>query len=261
MAEYEVGSITEFFSAIGDLAESAGPEPLWFRGVGAKRYKLSPSLYRHPNITTIEGLLELEKRLIERFRQRSVPFLMDRNMTDNWEFLFLMQHYDVPTRLLDWSESAMVALWFALNSKASEREFASIWVLNPAKLNRQVFQFQSYQGGVLSISDDQLQGYKPGSNNNPMNTMPTAIYGTHNSPRIVAQRGAFTIAGKDLTPLEDINDVKETPGILNRIVIQDNKISELKKQLTQTGFTESMVFPDLPGLARELSVMEGFSNV
>ncbi|MFQ4149745.1 FRG domain-containing protein [Arthrobacter sp. LAPM80] len=261
MTKIEVKSVTEFFKVIGEFADRAGPDPLWFRGTGSEKYKLAPSLYRHPSAKTIEKLLDVENRLIERFRQRSVPFLMDRHLSDDWEFLFLMQHYDVPTRLLDWSESAMVALWFALNSKAKDREFASVWTLNPTKWNQKVFEFQSYRGGIMSISDLQLLGYKPGAGATSMNTMPAAIYGTHNSPRIVAQRGAFTIAGSDLTALEETEAARNVDGLLSRIVIMESEVPIMQKQLSQTGFTESMVFPDLPGLARELSSMEGFSNV
>jgi hypothetical protein len=88
---------------------------LWYRGCGKASYDLKPSLYRHQQSRMIEDILVLEKDLIARFRQRSIPF-HSRVLTDPWEWLFLMQHYGVPTRLLDWSESPLMALFFAVTS-------------------------------------------------------------------------------------------------------------------------------------------------
>jgi hypothetical protein len=48
--------------------------PLWFRGCGKVGHQLIPSLYRHKGSRTIEDFMALEKLLIERFRQRSIPF-------------------------------------------------------------------------------------------------------------------------------------------------------------------------------------------
>ena len=53
-------------------------------------------------------------------------------------WLTLMQHYGLPTRLLDWSESPLVALYFALSSDEDAKADAAVWVLNPMKLNKKV---------------------------------------------------------------------------------------------------------------------------
>lgn len=252
-------SLTDFVAALSKTSTGAAGEPLWYRGSGAAKYKLTPSLFRHPTTKSIEDILEMEARLLSRFKQRSVPFLPGHKLEDDWEYLFLMQHYDVPTRLLDWSENAWVALWFSLTSRAVNPEYASVWVLNPGAWNRSVFKFQGFKGGVLSVTDLQLEGYKPGSTSANMNRAPAAIYGTHNSPRIVAQRGVFTISGTDVTPLEDLGDPSAlTPGLLDEIRVTEAKIPSVLKELRDTGFTESMIFPDLQGLARELSALEGF---
>ena len=87
---------------------------LWYRGCGKVSYELKPSLYRHKRTKSIEDLMLLEKNLMARFQQRSIPF-HSRALNDPWEWLFFMQHYGVPTRLLDWSESPLMALFFAVN--------------------------------------------------------------------------------------------------------------------------------------------------
>lgn len=75
--------------------------PRWYRGVGdSKEYELVPSLYRHPSEKDPNRLLEYEIDIIERFKLRSMPY-RGRPLRDesNWDLLFLMQHYGVPTRL------------------------------------------------------------------------------------------------------------------------------------------------------------------
>src|SRR4051794_34934625 len=90
----------EIVNVIEELRGAQG-EDLWFRGCSRADYRLLPSLYRHKKKTTIGELALLEKALMTRFRQRSIPFRTS-SLSDEWDCLFYMQHYRVPTRLLDW---------------------------------------------------------------------------------------------------------------------------------------------------------------
>ena len=59
--------------------------------------------------------MEKESGIIDRFKERCIPHL-DRQLVGDWEYLFLMQHHGVLTRLLDWSENPFFALYFAIES-------------------------------------------------------------------------------------------------------------------------------------------------
>lgn len=72
------------------------PSILWYRGQSNSVHKLIPSLLRQ------ENGLKKEKEIFTFFKQVSSRFNASSN-TD-WELLFSMQHYWIPTRLLDWSE-------------------------------------------------------------------------------------------------------------------------------------------------------------
>ncbi len=264
MEEKKVESLAEFSISISEIAQKKIGDALWFRGCKKSTYKLTPTLFRHKDIDNVEKLLELENRLLTRFSQRALPFLPGGLPESNWERMFLMQHYGVPTRLLDWTENAFVALWFALShANASNRNEgdATVWILNPAEWNREVFAHISYPGGVLSTADELLNPYKPqmqDARRSTMNNAPVALYGTHNSPRIVAQRGVFTVAGQSLDPLESFSNPEHHTGSLIRIDIPERSRDRILIDLRSTGFSESMIFPDLDGLARELSHKEGF---
>src|SRR4051794_33848665 len=133
---HSLSSLTNYMEIVQDLQHRAR-HPLWFRGITNSAHSLIPSLYRHPKTTAAPDLNKLEQELLTRFRQRSIPY-RTRDLSDDWEALFFMQHYGVPTRLLDWTENPLTALHFALMHSAarnlaekSDLTESVVWVLDP----------------------------------------------------------------------------------------------------------------------------------
>ncbi|MCY1075095.1 FRG domain-containing protein [Archangium lansingense] len=238
---------------------------LWYRGCGTCKHTLIPSLYRHPTKKDVNSIIAMEVELLRRFKQRSVPYLT-RAVHEPWDYLFLMQHFGVPTRLLDWTENPHIALFFALTSPPANSntptDDAAVWVLDPVAWNRSALNHLSYKRGILSGTDEHLKGYMPRSENVDVDLIPNepvALYGTHNSPRIVAQRGAFTVFGKEVTPMEESHArIKAHSDVLTRVVIPSGTILSLRSSLAKIGITDSVIFPDLDGLAKELKRYSGF---
>lgn len=255
-----VKSLTEFTALIEEqLASAKGP--LWHRGCADfTNHPLAPSLYRHPTTKDAKSLLGLETEMLSRFRQRSIPFIARPLRDDDWERLFFMQHFAIPTRLLDWTENPFVALYFALTSEPDAADGDSaVWMLDPVWWNRKSLDHISYKGGILSVEDGLLDGFKPGADEDDMNTDPVAIFGFHNSARIVAQRGVFTISGKDTRHMEEIYSERDYPqGCLLKVRLPNDQRSKLLKSLFDVGFTHSVIYPDLDGLAKEMKDFFGF---
>ena len=111
----------------------------WFRGEEQANWPtaLKPKLYRTKY--KLKEVLRQEQDLRLEFRRRGSQFIGDGRPTDHWEWYFLMQHYGVPTRLLDWSDGALVALYFALkpisDEKGSRQDDAAVYMLDPWWLN------------------------------------------------------------------------------------------------------------------------------
>lgn len=75
----------------------------WYRGQSNENWGLTPGIFRN------NGDSEYERELIRDFRLHA-NLKFQRSTDSNLEILFLMQHYGIPTRLLDWTESSLFAL-------------------------------------------------------------------------------------------------------------------------------------------------------
>ena len=262
----QIESLPDFLEQVEE-AQSGASQSLWYRGCGSIDHSLLPSLYRHRKTKTPDRLADLERQLMTRFRQRSIPY-HSRTLTDDWDTLFFMQHYGIPTRLLDWTENPLIALHFALmgavrtRTRSGRSTFGSdaeVWMLDPVRWNQHALRHVSFDGGVLSPGDEAINSYRPTPQFTGMHNLPVALYGSHNSARIVAQQGVFTIFGRDTNPMTKVYEDDDFPaGCLTEIIVKKSLISRLRQSLLNHGFTESVIFPDLEGLAREIKRVFGF---
>lgn len=106
-------------------------QPLWFRGVTRSSYKLVPSVWRGSTPRQEESDLTCSFLNRARSRYHACP-----GNEDYAAWLYLMRHHGLKTRLLDWSESILVAAFFAVHKQVNKTSTASIWAMNPCELNR-----------------------------------------------------------------------------------------------------------------------------
>lgn len=262
LKETVVGTLGEYMNFV----EQQGTR--WYRGCGDASYKLIPSLYRHPQGKTSASLLELESSIIKRFKQRSMPYLSaPLRENDDLSSLFLMQHFGIPTRLLDWTENPYIALYFALaGARYKRRKTGSqyqvdvtIWSLDPDVWNGKALDFDPSPGVISPPDEDLLNGYLPTESVGHRKPEPVALYGVYNSQRIVAQRGVFTLFGTSVKPMEQSYKDNDYPqNCLLKLKIEKSNIGNMLSALVKIGFTDSVVYPDLTGLAKEIKRYFGF---
>ena len=107
-----IESVSDYVSKVGkfDLRYIAQ----WFyRGHANSEYKLQPSLFRLPLKYSKE---DAERYLMTNFKAEATPHLIHTPSDEN-EWLAIAQHFGLPTRLLDWTTNALIALYFAVESQ------------------------------------------------------------------------------------------------------------------------------------------------
>jgi hypothetical protein len=275
-----IRSVEDFIVRV--KTDSEGWPHVWFRGEpGDVDTPLLPRLYRPRK----DGNKHKENKLLQAFRMRAPIFAAascpDRSAVDQW--LFLAQHVGLPTRLLDWSESALVGLYFALL-----KDKPVVWMLNPMELNRLSVSNPSevidefpltwvgptvttpgadlatYANPVaINLEPERMSptraGWEKRTNLGSVNIhaawthdavgseLPVAIRPTNIHPRMSVQRSGFTVHGKNKSSLID-----QVPQVLTRYDIEPKDRVVMRQHLYLLGISHSTVWPDLDGLAKEL---------
>lgn len=307
MSKSVIDSVNQFISKIQEDIKfwGKGFDTAWFRG--QQKGTLLPKIYKGRYNKEKENLLVQEFRIC-------APAVYDKtphyDRIDEW--LFLMQHALLPTRLLDWSEGALIALFFAIGEFWKHKKSKPVvWMLNPILFN----EFANNRSFLpLSWNDDSYRyKFKKGenrTNSNPVvingveyerlscssnfcasfgdriyeDKMPLALRPQHVHQRVAVQRGCFTIHGKIRKGIEKlfetkifddtdylnvfkkfnypkndfgtfIKDKKFNDVFLKEYIINPdiNVLKDIEKNLRILGILNSTLFPDIDGLARELS--------
>lgn len=231
-SEHSIETLSDFFGVFHSLLE---PEKtFWFRGHPSIEYKLCPSALRYDLVDRREkalGLIPDMKRYLEMKLPR--PPASD----DALGWMQVAQHYGLPTRLLDWTQNAAVALFFACSKNPDEDGLVAI--LNPIELN------QAIKPGLARVLNFQVDGQtiRPYFNltgrvfANGRRTI--AINPTWNTERIAMQQGVFTLHGSRQFEL----DRKQASSLLYVPILSEHK-GGLLNELERVGIGEMFIFPE-----------------
>lgn len=264
-----LGELLDAVETIRSTWQVKNSKELFFRGEGRdyKDTRLHPSLYRPASGFALKSpidLIEIEDDLFRRFLHDSTD-LSDENTDDRWADYFLMQHSLAPTRLLDWSDGALVALHFALRAENDEERF--VYVLDPYWLMeyiegqnddheqaRSAWTEYCRKHPTKYLDEDDWDGiYLPdedGHDELPIPLLPLVLEFDHFTRRVSAQRSQFILMGTEVGFFNRLLERDETR--IATITVEKDSVARMRVALRDAGVTESVIYPDLDGLGREL---------
>jgi FRG domain len=236
----DVGQVIE---AARDVLRPFNYDTAWWRGHAKADWRLQAHVHRRDFQHQYD-----EAMLIGHFVSRA-PSRSHRPCpaaTDCLGWLFLAQHYGLPTRLLDWTESPLIATYFAVQDHQLWTEDGCVWALWPTGMNRNSGAanglVQIRDAAVAKIAETAFTGTET-----PEEEI-LAIDGQEIDPRILAQMSRFTLHSRR-TALES---AQENKVWLRQYLIPKNAKAKIRAQLSALGIRRSNLFPDLENLAREL---------
>jgi hypothetical protein len=260
MIDEEVTSFKQFITLVHKLSFSW--DFIWFRGVDDVKYTPTPGLFWRKFKKK-----DSESSLVHDFLV-TYKAILGSQVLSAWELYFLMQHHGLPTRLLDWTKSPLMALYFALERNPDFEGKRVVWVMNPAQLNNvslrgeyAVFCPSEFRSKIIVLpggSKLNLDSYLPSAldetDAEDYPDFPMAIEPPLCNARILAQSGSFTIHGNEKhTILKAFERVEEKKRQFGRIVIPGKKARNLMLHfLYSMGIKEETVYQDLDSLSKRI---------
>jgi len=247
MEQISVSSWTEF------MALSATLDGWAFRGQQDARWPLLTSLERYLSayLPDRSSWRLREERAIRIFRRKAHNFLENPAALENdLRCLALMQHHGAPTRLLDFTKSPFVAVFFALSAATRD---AAVYALNTPRL------WAAAPRGQMEMNRDHIDPRVQGNFERHFLPNTNAILWTGEPTemdrRLVAQSGTLVVPGILGKPLDSIlQEYGDSNRLLKKIVLPFSMRDEVMKALYRMNITNATLFPDLDGLARSIGM-------
>ena len=243
---------------------------VFYRGHSNRSFKLEPSIYRN------HDLIKNEDKLFKEMIARSPNDFKECNTT--FEKLVKMQHYSLPTRLLDITSNPLVALFFACSDEKQQNEDGRLF-----RFEIKDDDIKYYDGDTISVVANisrrphkftikEIKGLRNSTFNNKVEIqyllheirsekphfspvidskhleMAFCVRPKLDNPRIIRQEGAFFIFGID----DDKSKCAKFEFQYKSFIINKSEKAKILKQLDILGINESTLFPEIEHVAKHL---------
>lgn len=269
-------------SGSGLLASSFTYRPNFiFRGHGDnQKYELRPQILRWKNLGNGKSCTEysqLEYNILSDFTAEACRYIKDVPIDDISAWLEIAQHFGAPTRLLDFTENPLVALYFACSDAANAD--ASVWILNEYAYNQKLHN----EAGVVPAAKSQWivneivsqeivnKFINPHVVNQGSIPYPWIYKPFYREERMNQQSSVFMIWGAQQNQLTDfisaddfMTDEKPTNvdhGIICYVEIPANRKETILQQLNLVGINNKFIYPGIDGVGKHIKTKYSSTNL
>lgn len=260
-----IGSVRTFLQALEGI-EVDIDHVIFYRGHDNSSFKLTPGIYRNT------GWLRNENTMFHELKIKC-PFDF-LSATSVFEALVKMQHYSLPTRLLDLTMNPLVALYFAC--LGDEQDDGEVVVIKIPK--SEIKYSDSDTVSVLSNITLMQDGYTPSNSaergklirevqrekpyfENKIKTSDlnkvVCVKPALNNPRIIKQEGAFLLFGINQNKTQQASlpgkHIALSRG--NRLIIKASDKSKIMQQINSLGISTSSIFPEIDSVADHIKAI------
>jgi hypothetical protein len=225
-----------------------------YHGAGDASWSLLTSLDRLGGVRPPHTKADLEEHILRNFIRYSRPYFANPPANE-WELLIAAQHHGLPTRLLDWSYSPLVAAHFATLRQRQEDLDRAVWQLDWKQVHR-AFGFPE----LALLFGDLQELFGKGGHFTPWalmagkdgRTFACMIDPPSLDARIIAQSATFTLCSDKSQSFDRFLEAHDLAAALTKFVIPAREVRLFRDQLDLVGFDERRLFPDLDGVAAEM---------
>ena len=244
----DLETVQDIITATDDAKRTFnGLTEVWWRGQEKQEWDLIPRIYTQSDVND-NDVGTHEKNIVVRFRQKAPTRHSNCPPVGREHYparLFFMQHYGLPTRLLDWTSSVLVAAYFACREKPEEN--AALWAMDPFALNESQMGKQELFQPVSDCAKDCF--WAPFINETLESGQKTmAVMAPEVDIRMLLQSSNFTIHGANMP----LNNIDSSAVFLKKYVIPYAAKPIIIQTLKRLGIRETSLFPDLERLAEEI---------
>lgn len=228
-----IETLDKYTQIVNDFAQS-GYDLVLYRGQ-SNDDELLPGIGRKiDNVPPVIGE-NTETDMLKAFKKR-LPNFLQGEIKNDWDYLAVCQHHGLATRLLDWTQNPLIALWFACSSPYVRDNYSVVWA------------FSTTTAMIFDSSDD----------SGPFEIEETKIISPNwVAKRIANQSGLFTIhkpqSVSNNLVFKNLAEDDTFEPLPIKFVIPQKVRKEFIRQLNVYGVNYSTVYPDLDGLCKSLN--------